>query len=122
MQNFRETRASISGAGEPNESLRHPHRFGVQELSNADQPELSAVPGMFNAAERDARVRGYHLVDEDHSGFEFVDEALLFFFVVGPGAGAQAEADIIGQANGLILILYPEDGGHRAEEFFTVGG
>ncbi len=47
----------------------------------------------FDAAERDARVGCDHLVDENHTRLEFVDEALTLSVVFRPGAGTGGIAD-----------------------------
>src|SRR5271156_6784458 len=90
-------------------SLCDPHRLGVHELADADCSQLAAVAGLLHAPERNARVGGDHLIDKNHSRLEFVDEALAFFVVVGPGAGAQTETNIICDADGFILIFRAKD-------------
>ena len=88
--------------------LRDRHRLDIHELPDPIRRKLASVAGVLYAAKRNARIGSHHLVDEDHSGFEFVDEALAFAVVFGPGAGAQAEAAIVRQANGLVDILNPK--------------
>ena len=80
------------------------------------------MAGGFHAAERETGVGGDHGIDEDHAGFEFVDEALALGRIVGPGAGAEAEAAVIGDAQGLINIFHAENAGDGAEEFLAIGG
>ena len=80
------------------------------------------MAGSFDAAEGHARVRSHHLVDEDHAGFEFVDEALALGGIVGPRAGAEAEAAVVGDGDGFVEIFYAENAGDRAEELFAIGG
>src|SRR5258708_11921117 len=69
-------------------SLRDRHRFYIHELANAIGGELSAMAGLLNSAEGNARVRGDHLIDEDHARLKLIDEALALAVVGGPGAGA----------------------------------
>src|SRR5208283_1436331 len=89
-------------------TLRDRHRLYIHELADAVGGEFAAVAGLFDAAEGDSRIRGDHLVDEDHARFEFVDEALAFAVVFRPGAGAEAEAAVVGEADGFINVLNPE--------------
>jgi len=79
------------------------------------------VSGLLDSAERDAGIGGDHLVDEDHPGLEFVDEAFALAVVGGPGAGAEAEAAVVGEADGLVDIFDAEQRGDRTEEFFAIG-
>src|ERR1700691_2225467 len=102
--------------------LGDPHSFDIHEFSDAVGGEFAAVAGTFYTAERDACVGGGHFVDEDHAGFEFVDEALAFGGVGGPGAGAEAEAAVVGEADGFVNIFDAEQGGDGTEEFFAIGG
>ena len=51
--------------------------FGVKEDAHASGGELAAVAGVLDAAEGQARVAGYHGVEENGSALELGDEALL---------------------------------------------
>ncbi len=56
-------------------NLPDPHGLDVHELPNAELAQFSTIAGMLHAAERQARIRGDHPVDEDTARFQFVDEA-----------------------------------------------
>src|SRR5581483_12144110 len=92
------------------------------ELAKAERPELAAMSGPLHAAERHTRVGSNHLVDEHHSSFDFVGEPLLLGRIVGPGAGAQTEAAVVGDSNRFVDILdakYRRDG---TEQLLAIGG
>src|SRR5271154_1011299 len=99
-----------------------PHRFDIHEFADAVGGEFAAVAGTFYATEGDAGVGGDHFVDEDHAGFEFVDEAFTFAVVGGPGAGAEAEAAVVGECDRFVDIFDTEQRGDGAEKLFAVGG
>ncbi len=80
------------------------------------------MAGTFYATERDAGIGGDHFVDEDHAGFEFVDETFALAVIVSPGAGAEAEAAVVGEADGFVDIFDAEERGDGAEELFAIGG
>src|ERR1700688_3813725 len=83
-------------------SLLHPNCLYIREFANSVGAQLAAHPRTLHAAKRNPGVGKHHLIDEDHAGFEFADEPLLFAFVVRPGAGAEAEPAVIGYANCFI--------------------
>src|SRR5690606_14890433 len=51
-------------------ALAHPDRLDVDELVNAESPELAPVARLFHAAERQARVGANELVDEAIAGVQ----------------------------------------------------
>lgn len=102
--------------------VANPDCFGVGEFADAVGAEFAAVAGGFHAAERETGVGGDHGIDEDQAGFEVVDEALALGGIVGPGAGAQAEAAVVGDAQGVINVFHAENAGDGAEEFLAIGG
>ena len=102
--------------------LCDPDGFDVHEFADAVGGEFASVARTFDPAERDAGIGGDHFVDEDHAGFEFIDEALALAVISRPGAGAQAEATVIGETDGFVDIFDAEQRGDGAEEFFAVGG
>ncbi len=77
---------------------------------------------MFDAPEGDAWVGGDHLVDEHHAGLKLVDEAFAFAFVGGPGAGAEAETAIVGEADGFVDVFHAKQHRDWSEKFLAVGG
>src|SRR5271166_6404414 len=99
-----------------------PYRFDVREFAEAEGAELAAVAGGFHAAEGKTRVGSHHLIDENEARFEIVDEAIALRRIVGPRAGSQAEAAVIGYSDRFVDIFHAENTGNRSEEFFAVGG
>src|SRR6266478_1576848 len=89
--------------------LLQPHSFYVHEFTDSICREFSPVAGMFHSAERHSRVGDYHLIQEDHSCLEFVDEAFGFRRIVSPCAGSQSETAVIRNLYCLVLSLYPEN-------------
>src|SRR5258705_13766932 len=77
---------------------------------------------MLDASERNPRVRSNHLIQEDHSCFEFVDETLGLPRIIRPGTSAQSEAAIIGDSNRVVYRFDTKNGSHRPEKFFLVRG
>lgn len=102
--------------------LGDPDSFDIHEFTDAVGCEFTAVAGVFDPAKGNARIGSDHFVDEDHTGFEFVDEAFALCRVGGPGAGSQAEAAIVGQADGFVDIFDAEQRGNGAEELFAISG
>src|SRR3984893_18145312 len=95
--------------------LLTPDRLYIREFADAKGAQFAPVSGPLHATEGQPRVGCYHAIDEHHSGFDFVDQALPFFFVIGPGACAQAEAAVIGDENRLIQISRAKYAGYRAK-------
>src|SRR5229473_1521162 len=107
------------GQGSP--VLLQPHGLYVYELPDSIRCEFSTVPRMLHTAERHSRVGDDHLVQENHSCLEFVDETLGFPGIMGPGAGSQSEAAVIGDLYGLVHSLYAENRRDRSKKFFAIG-
>src|SRR5205807_7429064 len=103
-------------------ALLNPDGFDVCEFADAEGAQLAAVAGPLHATERQPRVGGYHAIDEHHAGFDLVDQAFAFLFVVGPGAGAQPKAAVISNANSVVQVFSTKHAGHRAEQFVAVRG
>src|SRR5690242_19746935 len=75
---------NIGGGGVNLPGLRllcHADRFYVYKLADSVSAQLAPVAGPLHAAKRHTRVRGHHPVDEDHAGFDLLDELLLLRFV-----------------------------------------
>jgi hypothetical protein len=69
---------------------------------------ISLTP-IFDAAEGQFGRGPRRLVDEDHTGLDLPSDPLAAFDIPGDDRAAEAELGVIGQANGLILILDPKD-------------
>ena len=103
--------ARLDGRGRlsPHETcLRDPHSFDVHEFANAVGGEFAAMAGLLYPAKGNTRIGSDHLVDEHHTGFEFVDKTLALGIVVGPGAGAEAEAAVVREGDCFVDILHAE--------------
>src|SRR5208282_2824959 len=98
-----------------------PYGLDVGELTNAVRAKLAAMAGGFDAAEGNAGIGDHHLVDEDHARFELIDENLAFGGIVGPGAGTEAETDVVGNGDGFVNRLHAKEAGDGAEQFFAIG-
>src|SRR5271166_5004262 len=103
-------------------SLRHAHGLNVHKLTNSAGTQFAAIPRALHAAEWKSRIGRYHTIDEDHAGFDLVDEAGLLGGVGGPDTGAQAEFGIVGDADGVVDSFGSKQDGHGSEEFFAVSG
>src|SRR5664279_1427080 len=95
--------------------LSHHHRLYIDEFANSPGAQLATVPRSFYAAEGQARIGRDHTIDEDHAGVDLIDESLLLGGVARPGAGAESEARIVGQADGLVDSLGAQQHRHRTE-------
>src|ERR1039458_4676301 len=103
-------------------SLRHAHGLNVDKLTKSAGTKFATVSRSLHAAERQSRIGRYHRVDEDHAGFDLVDEAGLLGVVGGPDTGAETEFGIVGDADGVVDVVGAKQDGHGSEEFFDVGG
>ena len=63
--------------------LLNPDGFDVCEFADAKSAQFASVSGPLHAAERQPRVGCYHAINKNHSGFDLVDQALAFLFVIG---------------------------------------
>src|SRR4051794_21651987 len=101
--------------------LLDPDRLGVDERLRAEARELAAVAGVLGATERDLGRRLGHLVDVDHAALDLVGEALLLRVVLGPGAAAEAERGVVGDADGVVDVGGAEHQRHGPEQLLVVG-
>src|ERR1051326_8911988 len=99
--------------------LRYQNGFDVRELSDAVNAQLSAEAGGFHAAEGQARIGGHHFIDEHHTGFDLVGEALALLRIIGPGAGAEAKPAVVDDGDRLIDIFDAKHTRHRTEQLFA---
>src|SRR5260370_30041094 len=95
--------------------LLDPDRLDICELANSVNAQFAAVPGTLHASEWHASVGSHHLVDEHHSRFKLVDEALLFGCVVRPGTRAHAERAAVRDSDRVVNILRAKYRRHRPE-------
>src|ERR1043165_3723213 len=100
-------------------ALPNHYGFNVEEFTQAMNSELAAVAGSLYSAEGEARIGSDHRIDEDHAGFDFVDESLLLSGVAGPGAGSEAEGGVIRELDGGGEIVDAKERCDGAEEFFA---
>jgi len=60
------------------------------------------------------------LVDEDHSGVQFVHKPLAFRRISGPGARSKSEACVIRNLDGVIDVSGAEERSNRTEKLLTI--
>ena len=81
-----------AAAAEARAPSRHVHRLHVHELPDPERPQLPAVAGLPDPAERQARVRAHESVDEAGPGLELVArDPLAAREVAREDGGAEAE-------------------------------
>ena len=93
--------------------------FRFDELVDAVLGEFAAVARVLHAAEGDSWVGLRRLVDVAHPGLHLAGDALAALEVVGPDRGAEAELGVVGDFDGLLLVLDLEDRGDGAEQFLV---
>ena len=103
-------------------SARRADQLLVDELLDAHVAEFAAVAGVLDAAERQFGVGPVDVVDEHHAGVDPARHALAARDILGEDRAAQAEVGIVGQRDGRVLVLDPEEHGDRAEELVAEGG
>src|SRR5258708_13920480 len=97
----------------------NPNRLDVGELPDSVRTQFPAVARPLHSPKGNARIGRHHSVDEHHSRFQVVDEALAFFGVVRPRAGSQSKAAIVRDTDGAVTRLgskHPSDPGKDAGE------
>jgi hypothetical protein len=80
------------------------------------------MPRLLDPPEGNARIRSDHLIDENHARLKFSDEPLALGLIACPGAGAQAEAAVVGEADGFIDILDSKQQRDRPKKFLIICG
>src|SRR5215213_12043236 len=93
----------------------YPERPDVSELADADGGQLAPVAAALDAPERQPRVGGDDAVDEQRAGLYLPPQPPAPLEVAGPDAGPQPVGGVVGQLDGLLLVLGPDHGRHRAE-------
>src|ERR1700722_348188 len=94
----------------------------VHELLDSHIAELASVAGVLDAAKRQLGIGPGNVVDEHHARIDTARHTLPASDVLGEDRAAQSEVGIVRKGDGLVLILDPEEQGHRAEEFISEGG
>src|SRR5690606_25515589 len=61
-----------------------PHRLHIDELADPELTQLAAVPRFLDPAEREPRIGGHHVIDEDLPRFDPGDEEVAVRPVVRP--------------------------------------
>src|SRR5919112_2402470 len=111
--------ASVSSSAR--RSATDPDRLDVDELADAERPELPPIARLLDAAERHLRIRRHHRVDEDHPRLELGDEPGALPVVAGPDAGPEPEGRVVGEPDRLVGGGHSEEERHRAEELLPPG-
>src|SRR3984885_11994890 len=101
--------------------LFDPNRLDVRELAySVHSAQLTAMTGPFYAAERHARIRHHHLVDEHHPRIDLIGEPLALGGVIRPCARAQPEAAVVGNTDRFRRIFHAKYARHRTEQLFAI--
>mmetsp|Transcript_35328 Transcript_35328/g.89021 ORF Transcript_35328/g.89021 Transcript_35328/m.89021 type:complete len:263 (+) Transcript_35328:174-962(+) len=94
--------------------------FDVDELEHAEGRALAAETGVLNAAERQRWVRLDEVVDEAHACLDVLhSDALTLGPVLGEDSAPQAVGGLVGQCDGVLLVLCLDDGNHWAEDLLV---
>src|SRR5207249_829657 len=86
-----------------------PHRLDVHELPDAERGQLPAIPTALDAAEGQARVGGYHAVDEDCSSLDLPGEFFPIVNVAGPQVCAETIDRMVRHADSLGRVTRTHD-------------
>src|SRR5271163_3470091 len=82
--------------------LLDPHRLNIRKLANSIRTQLTSITRAFHAPKRHPRVRGHHLIDENHSGLKLVDESILFRWDVAPCGCSEPKTSVIRDVNRFV--------------------
>src|SRR5579863_9924380 len=93
----------------------------VDELIGPVAAELAPEARRLDAAERELRTIGPDDVHVDHAGLDLVGDALGLRGVGREQVGAEPEASVVGDPDGLILRAHLVDLRNRAEQLVLVG-
>src|SRR5688572_13113842 len=99
-----------------------PYGFDVYELAYSELPELTTITRVLNPAERHTWIGSHHAVDEYATCFEFLDEAVLFFCIIGPRRRSQPKRCIVRECDCIINALDAKKQSDRTKHFFTISG
>ena len=102
--------------------VRDPHGLGIHKSTRAKMRELSAIPTLFDAADRHAGVRRRHTIDEDTTGIEIPGHFTRQAHVPRPYISAQSKLACIRRINGCIDIRDAGDGRDRAKRLVVERG
>src|SRR5215510_1922692 len=91
----------IPGSGDPD-------GLDVDELADAVLRQLASVAGALDAAEGHARVGLDDAVDEDRPGLDLLGQMLGAPAVPRPQRGAESKGRVVGQPDGVVLVLRPD--------------
>src|SRR5206468_877042 len=101
--------------------LGDPDGLDVDELADAVLRQLAPVTGALDASERHARVGLDDAVDEHGARLDLRCQMLGAPAVLGPQRRAETKGRIVGQADGIALVLRADDGRHRSEGLLVEG-
>src|ERR1700704_522366 len=93
----------------------------VRELTDAEGREFAAIAGILDSAEWQVRGSPCRLVNEDHSGVDLTRDPLATFDVLGDDRSTQSIGRVVGELDGFLVRLHPEDQRYRSEELLIVG-
>src|SRR5712691_6662137 len=101
-------------------SSLNPYCLSIGKLADAVRPQFPAVPGLLHPTKGEPRIGSHHFVDEHHSSFEFVDEAVTFSLVIRPGTRTQPKSGVVCDSDGVIDVFRPKNAGYWTEQLFTI--
>ena len=79
-------------------SSLNPDGFNVRKFADTVHSQFAPMARPFYSAKGKPWIGHYHAINENHSGLDIIYEAFPFAIIIGPGAGAQAEPAVIGDA------------------------
>src|SRR6266404_2223304 len=97
-----------------------PDRLDVGELLDSVRRQLAPVARLLDPAERKARVRGDHAVDEHQARLDALGHLAAALDVGGPDARAETEVGIVGHAERFLLVADADHGRNRAESLLVI--
>src|SRR3954453_12531698 len=91
----------------------------VEELLDPEPADLTVDAGALHAAEGQLHALDPDAFDEDHAGVDLVCDPRGLVGVVGEHVGAEPVRRVVGELDRLLLVLGPEDHGHRSEQLLA---
>src|SRR5262245_39963155 len=101
----------VTPAGAGDNWSANVHGLHVDEFFDAVAAELASVAGVLDAAERQPRIGSDERVHEGRARVEGAGDALAAGGVAGEDGGAEAEAGVVGDADGVGLVARADDRG-----------
>src|SRR5882762_9767376 len=94
----------------------------LQVLVEAVRTELAPEPGLLVAAPRGLHGGRLHVVDPDYAGAQALDRPDRLEDVARPHGGGQAVGRVVGDADGVLLLVEGDDRHDRTEDLLAGDG